>query len=962
MPSFNRTSGVKARLTSAYHIAVGTQLRREVKQWLNTRITPLPMQKPALAGRPNELFSHILFAESLDHTSGPLNGGPVPRESGQFVSAIQQRLADRLRLEAEIETATAKVAKSKFKWKRGSVISMALSAVATVAVGPFVGGLLLPMSASLFTGLGLSFGLFTAGFLGMGWLKNRVGGSRNAKKELKAKNHEYEMTGKDILNMYADPAQRKALASVLFFMIAAGERTKYEKIMTLFSADQKVELFGLQKDGLKTNILAQLAGGRIEEARASLNMLSASQKNDIFELIKENLADILYGIESGKRPLNDPNGQAVNPPDIYRLFTNEQNQTLSEIMDGIKVKEAFEQAREQNQPIEDALKEEAAVVLTRLRQRTPHLGIVRDLERLQTHVLNMPKATERPTGEEINKVQEILGKKKHDYQETEEGLSKAAEDRRFLDKIKRKYEAITDKQDLEKTIAQQLDRQMTNLSTIVEDLKAALDLKLLKGEHSAYEIMESIGSGGMGDVWKARNSSTDEPVAVKYLALKKLVEDNLAAAKGDIAKAKRDVMAFILRFHNEYRVGERLKDHENITEAKDTNIRQIIDVRRLTSFFKGGTPEAEKELILDMIDLDKIAQERVFLVTEFIPRGPKSSEPGPNLKEFYRGRMTVEDIHNLLVPVLEALAFAHDQDITHRDLKPSNLIVTNNGSKDLVKIIDFGIAKIVLEEATQLTTLDQLPGSANYLPPFAYYRSAKGDKQAKGELTKYKQVDIYQMGIIMYEMLTGRNPFLHLTSKEEYMQFLANPKAFDHRLIPEEIRPIVQKMLSIDPRDNFQSMHEVVAAFKAARSRPAAEEPAESDLLVDIDVDPKAVQSAIAEAEAERRTKMAKPAAPEGEVDVSEKTSISRKTVIPDFEGEQDSLFLQGDVNQVREDIDAVLELEAKFDYDDLAMREEIGRKIAAAVIVDHPKLAGLGAGAVEFLANLPKYKNKVKS
>ena len=955
MPSFNRTSGVKARLRSAYHIAVGTQLRREVKQWMNNKLAHISMQKPALAGGPNELLSHIMFSESLDQAAGPVTGGPRSDDTGRYVSAIQQRVADRLRLENEIKTAKAKVKRSKFKWGRGIAFSAFLSAVATAAVGPFVGGLLLPMSAPLSLGLGLSFGIFGAGFLLAGWIRNIGGKSKKAKDELAEKTNDYQQTGKDILSDYSDPGQRKALASVLFFMIAAGERTKHEKIMTLFSAEQRTELFELQKDALKTNILAQLANGRIEEAKASLNMLSASQRNSIFELIKENLADILYGIESGKRPLNDPNGQAVNPREIFRLFADEQNQTLSEIMDGIKVKEAIEEARRDNKPIEDSLKEEAVEVLTRLKRRTPHLGLVSVLEDLQTHVLQMPKGAERPSQEDLKKTQEILGKKQSDYQESEEGLSKAAEDRRFLDKIKRKYDSISDKQAAEETIAQQVERQMTNLSTIVETLKAALDLKLLKGEHSAYEIQESIGSGGMGDVWKARNSSTEEVVAVKYLALKKIVDDAVAAAKGDIAKAKRDVMAFILRFHNEYRVGERLKDHENITEAKDTNIRQIIDVRRLTSFFKEETPESEKELILDMIDLDKIAQKRVFLVTEFIPRGPHSKEPGPNLKEFYRGRMTVEDIHNLLVPVLKALAFAHDQDITHRDLKPSNLIVTNNGLKDLVKIIDFGIAKIVLEEATQLTTLDQLPGSANYLPPFAYYRNAKGDKQAKGELTKYKQVDIYQMGIIMYEMLTGRNPFLHLKSKEDYLRFLSNPEAFDYRLIPEEIRPIIQKMLSINPRDNFRSMHEVVAAFKAAKSRPAAEaveETGESD-IVDIDVDSKAVQAAIAEAEAERRTKMSRPAAPGGEVDVSEKTSISRKTVIPDYEGDQDSLFLQGDKEQILEDLELILRMKAnKKIYHDSKLREWTQRKIAE-IVIDRPALGIKAAKALAYLSEV---------
>jgi len=105
---------------------------------------------------------------------------------------------------------------------------------------------------------------------------------------------------------------------------------------------------------------------------------------------------------------------------------------------------------------------------------------------------------------------------------------------------------------------------------------------------------------------------------------------------------------------------------------------------------------------------------------------------------------------------------------------------------------------------------------------------------------------------------------------------------------------------------------------------------------------------------------MSRPAAPGGEVDVSEKTSISRKTVIPNFEGEEDSLFLQGDVAQIEKDLDAILDREAKFDYEDLAMRKEINRKISDAMI-DHPELATLGADAGEFLAKYAKYKAKVK-
>jgi serine/threonine protein kinase len=126
-----------------------------------------------------------------------------------------------------------------------------------------------------------------------------------------------------------------------------------------------------------------------------------------------------------------------------------------------------------------------------------------------------------------------------------------------------------------------------------------------------------------------------------------------------------------------------------------------------------------------------------------------------------------------------------------------------------VSIVDFGIAKD-RNRATQLTRITDAAGSPQYMPPVVYQIEAKNDN------SKYALVDIYEMGIVFYELLTGKNPFAQM-DENTYKQFLAKPESIplDFSEIREsDMLAVVRKMMSNRPQDNFQSMQEVIDALE----------------------------------------------------------------------------------------------------------------------------------------------------
>ncbi len=184
-----------------------------------------------------------------------------------------------------------------------------------------------------------------------------------------------------------------------------------------------------------------------------------------------------------------------------------------------------------------------------------------------------------------------------------------------------------------------------------------------------------------------------------------------------------------------------------------------------------------------------------YLVLEYLPGG--------TLKRLLGKPLPWQEAVRLLLPVARGLAYAHQRGILHRDIKPANILITENGEPMLS---DFGIAKILEgDQATSLTSSGMAVGTPEYMAP----------EQWKGQTLP--QSDIYSMGIVLYEMLTGRKPYSADTPAailiKQATEALPRPSQFGIDL-PESVEFLLIKALEKDPAFRFQDMNAFVAALE----------------------------------------------------------------------------------------------------------------------------------------------------
>ena len=173
---------------------------------------------------------------------------------------------------------------------------------------------------------------------------------------------------------------------------------------------------------------------------------------------------------------------------------------------------------------------------------------------------------------------------------------------------------------------------------------------------------------------------------------------------------------------------------------------------------------------------------------------------GRHLKDLIkkRGKLTTSEVIDIMLQITDGMSVAHDSYIIHRDIKPQNIMILENG---LVKIMDFGIAMAL--NSTQLTQTNSVMGSVHYLPP----------EQASGKGATL-QSDIYSMGILMYELLTGKLPYKGDNAVEIALKQLKEPLP-DIREelpnIPQSIENIIIKATAKNPKNRYadaREMHE----------------------------------------------------------------------------------------------------------------------------------------------------------
>src|SRR5687767_9018492 len=259
-----------------------------------------------------------------------------------------------------------------------------------------------------------------------------------------------------------------------------------------------------------------------------------------------------------------------------------------------------------------------------------------------------------------------------------------------------------------------------------------------------YEVISLIGSGGMGDVYLARDKKLDRKVAIKVLNEKYEKQE-----------------ANIERFIQEAKAASAL-NHPNILVIHEI-----------------GETEGSH-----------------FIVSEYVD--------GKTLRDVLNERtLSVSEALDIAMQVANALAAAHAARIVHRDIKPENIVIRKDG---YVKVLDFGLAKLIqtqpsfigLEDKTirQNQTADGLIlGTVRYMSP----------EQAKGERVD-ERTDIFSLGVVIYEMLAGYTPFAAKSMSETFANLINKEPSPLSLPVTEEVDQIVLKSLRKDRNDRYQTM------------------------------------------------------------------------------------------------------------------------------------------------------------
>ena len=279
---------------------------------------------------------------------------------------------------------------------------------------------------------------------------------------------------------------------------------------------------------------------------------------------------------------------------------------------------------------------------------------------------------------------------------------------------------------------------------------------IMKGQkiNDRYQIIKSIGEGGMANVYLAYDTILDRNVAVKVL-------------RGDLATDEK----FVRRFQREALSASSLS-HPNIVEVYDV-----------------GEDNGQYYIVMEYIE-------------------------GCQLKQLLkkRGRLTLSEVIDIMLQITDGLSVAHDAYIIHRDIKPQNIMILDSG---LVKITDFGIAMAM--NSTQLTQTNSVMGSVHYLPP----------EQANGKGSTL-QSDIYSMGILMYELLTGELPYKGDNAVEIALKHLKEKipsvrEKFPE--IPQSVENIIIKATAKNPKNRYADARSMNEDLRTCLDDKRANEP-----------------------------------------------------------------------------------------------------------------------------------------
>lgn len=269
-----------------------------------------------------------------------------------------------------------------------------------------------------------------------------------------------------------------------------------------------------------------------------------------------------------------------------------------------------------------------------------------------------------------------------------------------------------------------------------------------------YRIIDTLGEGGMANVYLAEDIILQRKVAVKILRL------DLQKEPQTLARFQREALA--------------------TSELSHPNIVMVLDV---------GTDHGLPYMVMEYVD-------------------------GPDLKEYIRTNspLNLGNIIKIMDQILSAMSLAHKHNVIHRDLKPQNILMDKHGN---IKIADFGIA--VALNQNSVTQTNSAIGSVHYMSP----------EQTRGGLVT-KQSDIYSLGIILYELITGNVPFNGDSAVSIALKHAQEPIPSIRKQdpnIPQPLENVVLKATAKDPRDRYNSAKEMKDDLDTSLEPGRANEP-----------------------------------------------------------------------------------------------------------------------------------------
>src|ERR1044072_4821502 len=278
---------------------------------------------------------------------------------------------------------------------------------------------------------------------------------------------------------------------------------------------------------------------------------------------------------------------------------------------------------------------------------------------------------------------------------------------------------------------------------------------------SHYRIISKIGAGGMGQVYQAQDIELGRPVALKFLS------DEVAS--------------------HQNRVNRFIQEAKAASALHHPNILTVYEIGR--------------------------AEDTMFIATEFVEV--------VTLRQHMRLHhpLKLVEVLDIAIQIASALVAAHAAGIVHRDIKPENIMVSKDG---IVKLLDFGLAKLTEREETQsgleattMALVNTEPGSvlgtATYMSP----------EQAAGREVDTRS-DVWSLGVVLYEMITGRAPFSGPTKSHIVVAITdSEPLPITHFTseVPEALEWIIAEALTKDPEERCQTAKEMLAKLRRLKQR-----------------------------------------------------------------------------------------------------------------------------------------------